>query len=185
MKKYLKKKSVFCEIFLTSTKIMIMKSLLSCFILPVFLFCNFQVMKDLKSNKTNRIETENQTASKIGYLFFKVEKNVSGVEKITLQEKKITEGKLKSNPVFDEKSIKTGDFIISLTDANGKEVVKQTVEDPLNPVMETYENGISRTKVSLQNVEFSVRYSHSENISVVKIEKVTAAGNQLLFTQRL
>jgi len=142
-------------------------------------------MKDLKDNKTSGIETENQVANKIGYLFFKIEKNVSGVEKITLQEKKITEGKLKSNAVFDEKTVKTGDFIISLTDANGKEVIKQTVEDPLNPVMETYEDGISRTKVSLQNAEFSVRYSHSENISAVKIEKVTEAGNQLIFTQRL
>ena len=164
---------------------MIMKILLNCLILPVFLFCNFQVMKDLKDNKTSGIETENQVANKIGYLFFKIEKNVSGVEKITLQEKKITEGKLKSNAVFDEKTVKTGDFIISLTDANGKEVIKQTVEDPLNPVMETYEDGISRTKVSLQNAEFSVRYSHSENISAVKIEKVTEAGNQLIFTQRL
>ena len=162
-----------------------MKNVLSCFILPVFLFCNFQAMKDLKSNKANRIEVQNQAVNKIGYLFFKVGKSISGAEKITLQEKKITEGKLKSNLVFDEKSTKTGDFIISLTDANGKEVVKQTVEDPLNPVMETYEDGISRTKVSLQNAEFSVRYSHSENISAVKIEKVTTAGNQLIFTQRL
>jgi hypothetical protein len=142
-------------------------------------------MKDLKDSKTSRIETENPTTSKIGYLFFKVEKSISGIEKITLQEKKITEGKLKSNPVFDEKSIKTGDFIISLTDTNGKEVIKQIIEDPLHPVMETYQDGISRTKVSLQNAEFSVRYSHSENISVVKIEKVTSAGNQLVFTQRL
>ncbi|SDQ85976.1 hypothetical protein SAMN05421664_2872 [Chryseobacterium soldanellicola] len=162
-----------------------MKNLLSCFILPVFLFCNFQGMKDLNRNNIDKAETKNQSSNKIGYLFFKVEKDASGVEKITLQEKKITEGKLKSNSIFDEKSTRTGDFIISLTDTNGKEIIKQKVEDPLNPSMETYEDGISRTKVSLQNAEFSVRYSHSENISAVKIEKVTSKGSQLIFTQKL
>ena len=96
------------------------------------------------------------------------------------------EGRLKSKPSFDRNSAKTGDFIISLNDANGKEIVKQIVGDPLNPELERFdEEGISRNKVSLQNAEFSVRYSHSEEIEVVRVEKVTTEGSQLLFTQKL
>lgn len=119
------------------------------------------------------------------FICFKVEKNTSNTEKIILEDKKMVSGKLKSNPVFDEEELKVGDFVISLTDTRGKEVVKQIVEDPLNPVMEVYEDTISRNKVSLQNAEFSIRYVHSENIQMVKIEKVTNTGRQLLFTQKL
>lgn len=153
---------------------------------PVFLFCNFLQMKDLQGNSRVRNDKLLEAKDQIVYLFFKVEKNNSGVEKIVLEDKKIMEGRLKSKPSFDRNSAKTGDFIISLNDANGKEIVKQIVGDPLNPELERFdEEGMSRNKVSLQNAEFSVRYSHSEEIKVVRVEKVTTDGSQLLFTQKL
>lgn len=163
-----------------------MKNLLIFFMFPVFLFCNFLQVKDLQGD--DRIENENSLKAKdqIVYLFFKVEKNISGAEKVVLEDKKIMEGRLKSKPSFDRNSAKTGDFIISLNDENGKEIVTQIVGDPLNPQLERFdEEGISRNKVTLQNAEFSVRYSHSEEIKVVRVEKVTTAGTQLLFTQKL
>ncbi|GAA4167016.1 hypothetical protein GCM10022217_41680 [Chryseobacterium ginsenosidimutans] len=136
-------------------------------------------------------KSENETISilnknaQIVYLFFKIEKTDSGSEKITLQEKKIVDGKLKSNPIFDENEGKTGDFVVSMTDANGKEIVKQLVEDPLNPTREVYGDKISRQTITLQNAEFSIRYSHSAEIQMVRIEKITNSGKQLLFTQKL
>ncbi|MET3537354.1 hypothetical protein [Chryseobacterium limigenitum] len=143
-------------------------------------------MKDLQGNSRVRNDKLLEAKDQIVYLFFKVEKNNSGVEKIVLEDKKIMEGRLKSKPSFDRNSAKTGDFIISLNDANGKEIVKQIVGDPLNPELERFdEEGMSRNKVSLQNAEFSVRYSHSEEIKVVRVEKVTTDGSQLLFTQKL
>ncbi|WP_449400562.1 hypothetical protein [Chryseobacterium wanjuense] len=103
-----------------------------------------------------------------------------------MQEKKITAGKLKSIPNSDESNGQNGDFIVSLTNANGKEIIKQIVEDPLNPSREVYDKDVvSRNKISLQNAEFSVRYSHSNEIQMVKIEKISETGKQLLFTQKL
>lgn len=153
---------------------------------PIFLFCNFLQMKDLHGNDSVKNENSLKAKDQIIYLFFKVEKNNSGVEKVVLEDKKIMEGRLKSKPSFDRNSAKTGDFIISLNDENGKEIVKQIVGDPLNPELERFgEEGLSRNKVTLKNAEFSVRYSHSEEIKVVKVEKITTDGTQLLFTQKL
>ncbi|WP_123981085.1 hypothetical protein [Chryseobacterium sp. G0201] len=163
-----------------------MKNLLIFFMFPVFLFCNFLQVKDLQGNGCVENEKSLEAKGQIVYLFFKVEKNISGAEKVVLEDKKIMEGRLKSKPSFDRNSAKTGDFIISLNDENGKEIVKQIVENPLNPELERFDGeGISRNKVTLQNAEFSVRYSHSEEIKVVRVVKVTTAGTQLLFTQKL
>jgi len=163
-----------------------MKNVMIFFMFPVFLFCNFLQVKDLKEKGVVKNENPATVKDRIVYLFFKVEKNNSGAEKIVLEDQKIMEGRLKSKPSFDINSAKTGDFIISLNDANGKEIVKQIVGDPLNPELERFgEEGLSRNKVSLQNAEFSIRYSHSEEIKVVRVEKVTTGGNQLLFTQKL
>lgn len=162
-----------------------MRNLLNFFILPVFLFCNFMQVDNLKQSKS-RNENYSLSANQIVYLFFKVEKNNSGLEKITLQEKKITDGKLKSIQNSDESKGQNGDFIISLTNANGKEIIKQIVEDPLNPSREVYDREeISRAKISLQNAEFSVRYSQSAEIQMVKIEKISETGKRLVFTQKL
>lgn len=163
-----------------------MKNLLNFFILPTFIFCSFLQMNDLNIGGSLKDENFSRDKNQIGYLFFKVEKTKSGPEKITLESKKLADGKLKSTPSFDRNSAGIGDFIISLTDANGKEFVKQIVEDPLNQNMESFEKeGISRHKVSTETAEFSIRYSHSAEIQVVKVEKITNAGNQLLFNQKL
>ncbi|KMQ67203.1 hypothetical protein ACM39_15645 [Chryseobacterium sp. FH2] len=161
-----------------------MKNLLSFFIVPSFLFCGFSQINNYGDNRVVSISS-NKGKSQIGYLFFKVEKDNSGVEKVILQEKKVSEGKLKYTPNFDRNSANIGDFIITLTSADGKEIVKQAVEDPLNPVMENFEDNISRNQVSLQNAEFSIRYPHSNEIAVLKVEKITNAGNQLLLNQKL
>jgi len=148
-------------------------------------FCNLLRTSSLKNERAGEYALPVKENDKIVYLFFKVEKNASDTERIILEDKKTVSGKLKSNPFFDEREMKTGDFIVSLTDAAGKEMVKQSIADPLNPVMEVYEETISRNRVSLEHAEFSIRYAHSENIQMVKIEKVGPSGKKLLFTQKL
>lgn len=163
-----------------------MRNLIILLTIPMYLSFNFLHLKGLDGSSQAKMDVDLSKNSKIVYLFFKVEKNNSGSEKITLQEKKITEGKLKSNLNSDESNGQTGDFIVSLTNANGKEIVKQIVEDPLNPSREVYDREeISRAKISLQNAEFSVRYSYSAEIQMVKIEKISEKGKQLVFTQKL
>lgn len=162
-----------------------MRNLIIFLTLPFYFISNFLQVKYLKENREITTISSLRNNAKIVYLFFKVEKLNSGSEKITLQEKKIVDGKLKLNPVSSENGGNIGDFIISMTDADGKEIAKQVIEDPLNPTMEVYGEDISRKKISLQDAEFSVRYSHSAEIQMVRIEKITSSGKQLLFTQKL
>ncbi|KQT31133.1 hypothetical protein ASG22_19050 [Chryseobacterium sp. Leaf405] len=162
-----------------------MKNLIIFLTLPFYFVSNFLQVKDIKESNKGAAITNLTNSSKIFYLFFKVEKTDSGSEKVTLQEKKIVDGKLKSNLISNENSGEIGDFVVSINDANGKEITRQVVEDPLNPTREVYGEDVSRNKISLQDAEFSVRYSHSEENQTVKVEKITKSGKQLVFTQRL
>ncbi|KMQ66509.1 hypothetical protein ACM46_02965 [Chryseobacterium angstadtii] len=123
---------------------------------------------------------------RIIYLFFKAEKDPSANPKIALQNTQITGGKLKRANIFQRKEIQKGDLIITLEESGGKEVAKRLVKDPFNPELEVFEKeGISKRKISLQSAEFSARFSYSENIQMVKVEKATDDGLQVLFTQKL
>ncbi|MBL1219232.1 hypothetical protein JET18_00150 [Chryseobacterium sp. L7] len=163
-----------------------MKNVISFFMVPLFLLFSFQKGSRLNSSGEEISGAEARAEGKILYLFFKADKEVSGKERIILQEKKITEGRLKSNPAFDRSELEAGDYIVILSDSGGKEMMKQLVKNPLHPEMEVYEKeGISRKKIPLENTEFSVRSVYSEQIRMVKIEKVTESGTELLFTQKL
>ncbi|MFC3159641.1 hypothetical protein SAMN05443633_11333 [Chryseobacterium arachidis] len=162
-----------------------MRNLIIFLSLPLYLSSNFLQVQYLQENDKTVAITGIENNSKIIYLFFKAEKTSSGLEKITLQEKKMVDGILKSNPLSDESNGEIGDFVISITDASGKEITRQVIENPLNPTREIYGEVISRNKISLQDAEFSVRYSCAEENQMVKVEKITTTGKQLLFTQRL
>ncbi|MCJ7933574.1 MAG: hypothetical protein MUW56_08025 [Chryseobacterium sp.] len=163
-----------------------MKNLVNLLIVPAFLFCSFQKESGLASVRSVTVENTVEKSDRIMYLFFKADKDRSGNERITLQETKISEGRLKITPSFDRNEVQTGDFIITLMGADGKEAAQQRVKDPLNPELEVYEKeGLSRHRAPLQNAEFSVRFPYAENIQLVKIEKATDSGLQLLFTQKL
>ncbi|WP_312306460.1 hypothetical protein [Chryseobacterium sp.] len=162
-----------------------MKNVLNLLVIPIFLLCSFQKEK----NDQQRTETESVSpvkSERIIYLFFKTDKDQSGNEKVILQNSKISEGKLKLQPSFDRDDAQKGDYIITVAESGGKALSRQLIKDPLNPVMEVYEKeGISRHKASLQSTEFSARFSYSENVQLVRVEKVTDSGVQLLFTKKL
>lgn len=165
---------------------MIMKNVFNVLIVPFFLFCSFQKENGLTQKRQSLSETVARKGDRIIYLFFKADKDQSGNAKITLQSSKITDGRLKHTPYFERNGVDKGDLIITLTESGGKEVAKQLVKDPFNPELEVYEKeGISRHKASLQSAEFSARFSYSENVQTIKIEKATDDGAQLLFTQKL
>ncbi len=163
---------------------MIMKNVFNVFIVPVFLFFSFKEGNILVQNKHS--ETLTTKSDRIIYLFFKADKDQSGNAKITLQSSKIANGRLKHVPSFERDDVRKGDLVITLTGSDGKEVGKQLVKDPFNPELEVYEKeGISRHRASLQNTEFSARFSYSENVQSVKVEKATDDRVLLLFTQKL
>lgn len=163
---------------------MIMKNVFNVFIVPVFLMFSFQKENNLVQNKHS--VTSAAKSERIIYLFFKADKDQSGNAKITLQSSKIADGRLKHIPSFEREDIRKGDLVITLTGSGGKEMGKQLVKDPFNPELEVYEKeGISRHKASFQKTEFSARFSYSENVESVKIEKATDDGSQVIFTQKL
>lgn len=165
---------------------MIMKNVFNVLIVPVFLFCSFQKQNEQPQNKKLNSETVTKKSDRIIYLFFKADKDQSGNAKITLQSSKIADGRLKQVSIFERNDVHKGDLIISLTGSNGKEVAQQLVKDPFNPELEVYEKeGITRHKAAFQNTEFSARFPYSENVQMVKVEKATEDGVQLLFTQKL
>ena len=165
---------------------MIMKNILNVLIVPVFLFCSFQKENEKSQSKKLNAETAAKKSDRIIYLFFKAGKDQAGNAKVTLQSSKIADGRLKQVSTFERNDIRKGDLIISLTGANGKEVAQQLVKDPFNPELEVYEKeGITRHKAVFQNPEFSARFPYSENVQMVKVEKATEDGVQLLFTQKL
>lgn len=161
-----------------------MKNVFNVLIVPVFLLFSLKEGNNLVQNKHS--ETLAAKSERIIYLFFKADKDQSGNAKITLQSTKIADGRLKHMPSFERDDIRKGDLVITLTGADGKEMGKQLVKDPFNPELEVYEKeGISRHKASIQNTEFSARFSYSENIQSVKIEKATEDGIKVIFTQKL
>lgn len=163
-----------------------MKNLFSFFIVPVLLLCSFQKDNMLGDLRDRASDAEIRKENQILYLFFKVDKEASGKDRIVLQEKKMAAGKLKFTPAFDRSEVETGDLLATVLDSEGKEIAKQLIKNPLYPEMEVYEKeGISRKRITLQDAEFSVRYAYSEKIKTVKIEKVTESGTGLLFTQKL
>lgn len=163
-----------------------MKNVFNVLIVPVFLFCSFQKQNEQPQNKKLNSETVTKKSDRIIYLFFKADKDQSGNAKITLQSSKIADGRLKQVSIFERNDVHKGDLIISLTGSNGKEVAQQLVKDPFNPELEVYEKeGITRHKAAFQNTEFSARFPYSENVQMVKVEKATEDGVQLLFTQKL
>ncbi len=165
---------------------MIMKNIFNVLIVPVFLFCSFQKENDESQNKKLNSETIAKKGDRIIYLFFKADQDQAGNAKVTLHSSKIADGRLKQTPAFERNNIHKGDLVISLTGSDGKEVIQQLVKDPFNPELEVYEKeGITRHKAAFQNTEFSARFPYSENIQMVKVERATEDGVQLLFTQKL
>ncbi|MBW7675711.1 hypothetical protein [Chryseobacterium chendengshani] len=139
----------------------------------------------VKSQSQSLKEVSVQSKNQILYLFFKISKDQSGLEKISLNDQKIVNGKMKSMPAFNENELENGDLIITLYDRSGKEIYIQNAKNPLNPELESFGDEMGRHKLTLQESEFSFRFPHFSEINFVKIEKFTNSKKHLLFTQNL
>lgn len=121
----------------------------------------------------------------IVFLFFEIEKTTDGNEIIKLTDKKITAGIMKEGSI-DNKENTAGNIAVTFLGKDGKAVSERIIEDPLNPMMETYsEEGLNREKMVLPKAEFSMRFNQTGNISAVKLEKITPNSKKQLLTIQL
>lgn len=155
------------------------------------IFTSLMAVSILTCFGTGQFKSQSQALQKLGvqsknqivYLFFKISKDQSGLENISLYDQKIVSGKMKSMPGFDENEVKSGDLIITLCDRSGKEIYMHNAANPLNPELESFGDEMGRHKLDLQESEFSLRFPHSPEIKSVKIEKFINSKKHLLFTQ--
>ncbi len=145
----------------------------------LFLYGNHHYKGQSQKALNPAVQSDNQ----ISYLFFKIAKQDSQPEKITLVEKKTVAGKMKSIPSLSLEDAKNGDLLITLVDSGGKMIAQQIIEDPLNPELESFGDKIERHKLTLKETEFSVRFPFSKETKSVKIEKISDSSKKLLFIQ--
>ena len=119
------------------------------------------------------------------FLFFEIEKEADGLEKVKLTDTKIAEGFVK-NASLENKAPNPGNLYISLLGNNGEVVEERIIEDPLNPLLEVYaEEGLSKNKLNLKKAHFSLRFNQKGEISSVKVEKITEQSKNHLITLKL
>lgn len=162
-----------------------MRTLLLLSILSVLgtISCNPQVSSTTNNAVTATTSPEIKK-NQIIYLFFEAETTANG-EQITLKDKKITEGTLKNSAIEQAERI-PGNIVVQMMGNGGTVVEERIIEDPLNPVMESYsEEGIEKGKMKLQRAEFSVRFNQTGNISTIKLEKLLPNGKKHLLTINL
>ncbi len=138
------------------------------------------------SNTPKVIEVNrNQEEQKIVYLFFKIKKNSSASNEITLYKTKTVKGKLKTLSPFIPENVKNGDLVITLTDIEGNEIIKHNAKNPLYPEFESFGEKIERYNMALEENEFNFRFSYSEKIKNIKIEQIINSEKKILFIQKL
>jgi len=148
----------------------------------LLIFSSFSPPKDITTKANQPTE---QSSSKIVFLFFNAQKSATGETVISLESQKTVDGTL--NTLFDdhENALKEGDLIIQLTDHAGKIIHKQIVEDPLHPVLESYDGDIKRHQLTLDKGEFSIRFPYAKEIQTVQIDRVSPMGKKRIFTKKL
>lgn len=122
---------------------------------------------------------------RIVYLFFEIQKDTNGPETVKLTDTKITPGTFKNASLENKEKI-AGNIAVTFLSQDGNIISERIIEDPLNPMMETYtQGGLGREKLNLQKAEFSIRFNQTGNISAVQLEKITPNSKTQLITIQL
>lgn len=149
--------------------------------------CNSQKSASGGSSSTfsNTATVTKASENAIVFLFFTIEKEANGNEKVTLTDKKITPGTIKNSSLENHENI-PGNIRITFIGKNGEELSERFVENPLNPMMEVYtQEGINKEKMNLQKADFSVRFNQTGETSSVVLEKIAENSKKHLMTLKL
>lgn len=135
--------------------------------------------------ETTSISTIKKSENNIVYLFFEIEKTANGTEQVKHTDTKTTEGILKKGSIENKENL-PGNIAVTFLGKDGKVISERIIEDPLNPMMETYsEEGLNRKKLKFPKAEFSIRFNQIGEISSVQLEKITANSKNHLITIKL
>lgn len=154
-------------------------------IILFMLSCNSQKPASVQSSSMGGNSMVSSDKNQIVFLFFTIEKTDNGGEKVNLTESRITEGTLKEMSINNAPP-RPGNLIITLLSANGEEVEHRIIEDPLNPVLESYEEGgINKQQANFERADFSIRFNRKGNISSVRVEKISNNSKSILFNAKI
>lgn len=154
----------------------------------VFLFilvaCNVNHTAKSSGDKGLQSVTQ-QSQPKIVYFFFEIEKS-SPLPIIKLQEKKITDGFVKSE-ILDQRRERGETYLkIDLLSSDQKIVKSILMDNPLSPIMESYgTSGIEKQQANFERSEFSVRFNQDldTKINHINIYQVKDQTSNLLYNQ--
>lgn len=158
-----------------------------------FLFSALLILMVVCCEPQQNVSTGNQNPTaepakpkqNIVFLFFEIERNQSGTETLRLTDKKITEGFVKNSSLENKPNI-PGNIAVTFLGKDGQIISERIIEDPLNPMMETYsEEGINKEKMNFPKAEFSLRFNQNGDISAVTLEKITQTSKTKLLTIKL
>lgn len=137
------------------------------------------------STSANAISKPVKNENSIVYLFFTIEKSANGTELVTHTDTKITAGFLKNASIENRQNM-PGNIAVTFIGKDGEIIAERIIEDPLNPMMETYsEEGINKEKMNFPKAEFSVRFNQTGKISKVILEKINTQSKNNLITINL
>ncbi len=123
--------------------------------------------------------------SQIVFLFFEIEKTPNGTEIVKHTGTTKANGLMKKQTVENHPA-KNGNILISFLGKDGNVQEERIIEDPLNPIMESYtQSGLEREQMKLNKAEFSVRFNQSGETATIKLEKITSNSKTHLLTLQL
>ncbi|MEC5157908.1 hypothetical protein [Chryseobacterium sp. MP_3.2] len=159
------------------------------FIYTVLIYFSFFLSscetQDVSSSNSTSSPTIATTKNSIVFLFFQIEKLTSGEEKVLHTGTKTTQGIMKGGAINNKPNV-AGNLLISMLGINGEVLEERIIEDPLNPLMEVYaEEGLSKTKMTFNKAEFSVRFNQKGEVAAVTVQKITDNSKIKLITLKL
>lgn len=144
---------------------------------------------EVSTHRNHDFEAEKPSAlniaEKIDYLFFSIQKADSGLETVTFEKRMISEGKLKSVPVFNAASLQEGDLVVVIRDGAGKELQKLSVRNPLKQRIESYEDEMQQHEIVLQKADFSIRFPYHSEAQSVEVSIRKSGSETIIFNQKL
>lgn len=150
-------------------------------VVSVHISCGPKPMAD----SVDAVAVKNEIPEKeICFLYFEITKQ-SPADRIEMTQKQVVKGFLKENTIVNLPK-KEGRFYLELTDDGGHVREVRVIENPLRPVLESYDIEETTThELELEKGYFNIRFNDHPEITQVKIYIIHQGIPMLLHTQKI